>query len=129
MEDVYEAGDRVSLWELCCWHAAARADEVVVRVSDGSLVCYRRGGADLASYARRIATRQEPDLRLDPDAAETADLVAVVTGDIDPAPGAEVFALHPGSLDPNRVTLVDAAHLLSTLTPDTRAKLAQPDHP
>jgi hypothetical protein len=126
MEDVYEAADRVSLWELSCWHAAARADEVVVRVSDGSLVCYRRGAADPASFARRVATRQEPDARAEPDAAETADLVAVVTGDVEPAPGAEVFALHPGSLDPNRVTLVDAAHLLSTLTPDARAKLAQP---
>ena len=124
MEDVYDAGDRVSLWELCCWHAAARADEVVVRCTDGSVIGYQRGAEDIGRFARRLTTRQEPDLRLAPDAAELADLVAVVTGDVDPAPGAEVYAVHPLSLDPNRHILVDAAHLLSTLAPDTRARLA-----
>ncbi len=123
MEDVYAAGDRVSLWELCCWHAAARADEVVVRCTDGSVIGYQRGAEDVAAFARRVSTRLEPDLRLAPDAAELADLVAVVNGDVDPAPGAEVYAVHQLSLDPNRHTLIDAAHLLSTLAPDTRARL------
>ena len=126
MEDVYGTGDRVSMWELCCWHAAARADEVVVRCADGSVVGYRRDAEDLASFARRVATRQEPDLRLELGSVELADLVAVVNGDVDPAPGAEVFVLHQGSLDANRVTLLDAAHLLAALAPDTRARLVQP---
>ncbi|MEU8224911.1 MXAN_6230/SCO0854 family RING domain-containing protein [Kribbella sp. NPDC048915] len=31
MEEVHGSGDRVSLWEICCWHAAARTDEIAVR--------------------------------------------------------------------------------------------------
>ena len=126
MEDVYDAGDRVSLWELCCWQAAGRAGEVVVRCADGSVIGYRRrDGESAVEFARRLARRAEPDVRLDAEAAAGADLVAVVTGDVEPAPGAEVYALHPATLDANRVELVDAAHLLAALAPDTRARLPQ----
>jgi hypothetical protein len=34
-----------------------------------------------------------------------------------------VYAPYPASLDANRVILVDAAHLLGVLIPDTRARL------
>lgn len=125
MDDVYGAGDRVSLWELSCWHAAGRAGEIAVRTADGDVVGYqRRTGEDPAGFARRVAARREPDLRLPADAAELADLAAVITGDIDPAPGAEVYALYPAGLDGDRVTLIDAAHLLGVLAPDTRARLS-----
>lgn len=124
LEDVYGAGDRVSLWELSCWHAAGRAGEIAVRTTDGGVIGYqRRTGEDTVAYARRVVARREPDVHLPEDAAELADLVAVVTGDVDPAPGAEVYALYPASLDANRVILVDAAHLLGVLIPDTRARL------
>ncbi|WP_433006089.1 MXAN_6230/SCO0854 family RING domain-containing protein [Kribbella sp. CA-294648] len=124
MEEVHGAGHRVSLWELACWHAAARTDEVVVRCADGSIVGYLRGGSeDVTEFARRLTARLEPDRYWDLDAANRADFVAVVTGDVDPKSGAEVYALHPHLLDPSNLTLVDAPHLLSTLTPDTRATL------
>jgi hypothetical protein len=125
MEEVYAAGHRVSLWELCCWHAAGRTGDIVVRCADGSIVGYTRGAAEeLSDFARRVTARLEPDRTLDPDDAMAgADLVALVAGDVEPPPGAEVFALHPGSLDGARLRLIDAPHLLGLLTPDARARL------
>lgn len=122
MEDVHGAGDRVSLWEICCWHAAARTDEVVVRCADGSVVGYLRDPAeDLSVFARRLTARLEPDRVWDQDAADRADFAAVLTADITPRVGAQVFALHPQLLDPATHTLLDAPQLLSALAPDTRA--------
>jgi hypothetical protein len=122
LEEVHGAGDRVSLWELCCWHAAGRTDEVVVRCADGSVVGYLRGDSEeLTDFARRLTARLEPDRYWDLDAANRADFIAVVTADVDPKSGAEVYALHPHLLDPGNVHLIDAPHLLSTLAPDTRA--------
>ncbi|MEU4396014.1 MXAN_6230/SCO0854 family RING domain-containing protein [Kribbella sp. NPDC023855] len=124
MEEVHGAGHRVSLWELACWHAAGRTDEAVVRCADGSIVGYLRGESeDLTEFARRLTARLEPDRYWDLDAANRADFVAVVTGDVDPKSGAEVYALHPHLLDPGNLTLIDAPHLLSTLAPDSRAAL------
>ncbi|WP_433159783.1 MXAN_6230/SCO0854 family RING domain-containing protein [Kribbella sp. CA-247076] len=122
LEEVHGAGDRVSLWEICCWHAAARTDEVVVRCADGSVVGYVRDPAeDLSAFARRLTARLEPDRSWDQDAAARADFAAVLTGDLTPRAGAEVYALHPHLLDPATHTLIDAPHLLSALAPDTRA--------
>jgi hypothetical protein len=122
LEEVHGAGDRVSLWEVCCWHAAARTDEVVVRCADGSVVGYLRDPAeDLSTFARRLTARLEPDRVWDQDAADRSDFAAVLTADITPRPGAQVFALHPHLLDPATHTLIDAPQLLSVLAPDTRA--------
>jgi hypothetical protein len=124
IEEVHGAGDRVSLWELSCWHAAARTNEVVVRCADNSIVGYLRGETeDVSDFARRLTARLEPDRHWDLDAANRADFAAVITGDIDPKSGAEVYALHPHLLDPANLNLIDAPHLLSTLAPDTRATL------
>ncbi len=128
LEEVHGAGDRVTLWEVCCWHAAARSTEVVVRCADGSVVGYLRGESeDVASFARRLTARLEPDRYWDLDAATRADFVAVINGDIEPKSGADVYALHPHLLDPGSVHLLDAPHLLTTLTPDTRARLTTPN--
>ncbi|WP_460661285.1 MXAN_6230/SCO0854 family RING domain-containing protein [Kribbella swartbergensis] len=122
LEEVHGAGDRVSLWEVCCWHAAARTDEVAVRCADGSVVGYlRQTGEDLSAFARRVTARLEPDRVWDQEAAEQSDFAALLTGDITPRPGAQVYALHPQLLDPATHTLVDAPHLLSALAPDSRA--------
>jgi hypothetical protein len=122
LEEVHGAGDRVSLWEICCWHAAARTDEVVVRCADGSVVGYLRDPSeDLTTFARRLTARLEPDRPWDEDAATRADFAAVVTADITPGPGAQIYALHPHLLDPSAHTLIDAPHLLTALAPDTRA--------
>ncbi|HEY3562034.1 MAG TPA: MXAN_6230/SCO0854 family RING domain-containing protein [Kribbella sp.] len=123
LEEVHGSGDRVSLWEICCWHAAARTDEIAVRCADGSVVGYRRGaGEDLATYARRVIARLQPDRTWDEDAAARADFVAVLAGDVAARPGAEVYALHPRLLDHASVALIDAPHLLAVLAPDTRAR-------
>ncbi|MFK4089317.1 MXAN_6230/SCO0854 family RING domain-containing protein [Kribbella sp. NPDC020789] len=122
LEDVYGSGDRVSLWEICCWHAAARADEVAVRCDDGSVVGYLRAPAeDIAAFARRLIARLEPDRVWDEDAASRADFVGVLNGDLTPRAGAQVYALHPRLLDATTLTLVDASYLLSALAPDSRA--------
>ncbi|WP_350274778.1 MXAN_6230/SCO0854 family RING domain-containing protein [Kribbella sp. HUAS MG21] len=123
LEEVHGSGDRVSLWEICCWHAAARSEEIAVRCADGSVVGYRRGaGEDLADFARRVTTRLEPDRTWDADAATSSDFLAVVAADITPRRGAEAYALHPRLLDPTTHTLIDAPHLLAALAPDTRAR-------
>ena len=123
LEEVHGSGDRVSLWEVCCWHAAARTDEIAVRCADGSVVGYQRQPSEeLAAFARRVTARLEPDRRWDEDAADRADFVAVLAGDVTPRSGAEVYALHPRLLDRASVTLVDAPHLLAVLAPDTRAR-------
>ncbi|TDD59307.1 hypothetical protein E1263_15420 [Kribbella antibiotica] len=122
LEDVYGSGDRVSLWEICCWHAAARADEIAVRCDDGSVVGYLRDPAeDVTTFAKRLIARLEPDRVWDEDAASRADFVGVLNGDLTPRPGTEVFALHPRLLDATTLALVDASWLLSSLAPDSRA--------
>ena len=75
-----------------------------------------------AQFPRRVTARLEPDRRWDEDAADRADFVAVLAGDVTPRSGAEVYALHPRLLDRASVTLVDAPHLLAVLAPDTRAR-------
>ncbi|MEV5889283.1 MXAN_6230/SCO0854 family RING domain-containing protein [Nonomuraea fuscirosea] len=104
---------RVTLWEVACWHAAARAAEVVVRRRDGSLVRYaRRSGEDVAAFAARLAARAEaPAFDGPPTGVELAVLVA---GDVE-LPGARAYALHPYGLGEAR--LIDAADLLSDLAP------------
>ncbi len=123
LEEVHGSGDRVSLWEICCWHAAARSDEIAVRCADGSVVGYVRDPAEeLATFVRRVVARLEPDRSWDEDAAKRADFVAVLTGDVMPRAGAEVYALHPRLLDGASLSLIDAPYLLSGLAPDTRAR-------
>ncbi|MEV5963794.1 MXAN_6230/SCO0854 family RING domain-containing protein [Kribbella sp. NPDC051952] len=128
MEEVHASGDRVSLWEICCWHAAARSDEIAVRCADGSVVGYHRDpGEDLATFARRLTARLEPDRAVwDEDAAGRSDFVAVLTGDVTARSGAEIYALHPHLLDPTNHRLIDAPHLLAVLAPDSRAHAPLP---
>jgi hypothetical protein len=125
LEEVHGSGDRVSLWEIACWHAAARTDEVVVRCADGSVVGYvRTPDEDTTTFAHRLTTRREPDRIWDTDAAQRADFVAVVSADdLNPPAGATVYALHPRLLDPTTHNLIAAPTLLSPLTPDARARL------
>lgn len=123
LAEVHGSGDRVSLWEICCWHAAARTDEIAVRCADGSVVGYVRDPSEeLATFARRVTARLEPDRGWDEDAVNRADFVAVLSGDVTPRSGTEVYALHPRLLDQASVSLIDAPHLLAVLAPDTRAR-------
>jgi hypothetical protein len=88
------------------------------------VVGYLRGeDEEVGAFAHRLVARLEPDRYWDLDAAARADFLAIITGDVEPKAGAEVYALHPRLLDSGSVQLIDAPHLLSTLAPDERARL------
>ncbi|MFD9948437.1 MXAN_6230/SCO0854 family RING domain-containing protein [Nonomuraea sp. NPDC059023] len=103
--------ERVTMWELACWHAAGRAQEVLVRRRDGVVVRYeRRPGEPVASFAARLSARAgAPEGR--PDGAELAMLVR---GDVDLPADAGVYALYPDRCGGRRL---EAADLLSGLAP------------
>lgn len=89
--------DRVSLWEVACWHAAARAEQVVVRGRDGSLVRYaRRRDEDVAAFAARMIARADAP-PYDGDLGEVA-LAVLVDWDVELPQKAEVYALHLAGL-------------------------------
>ncbi|GGT05237.1 hypothetical protein GCM10010156_73700 [Planobispora rosea] len=138
LEDVFGLGDRVTLWEVACWHAAARAAAVTVRHRDGTVGHYRRGPDETAAaFAARLTARTLPDhtwttregagLALPDrgtDAAgqrtpREASFAAVIDDDLDVAEGAQVYALHPGRLDPAGIRALDAPGLVDLLSPAT----------
>ncbi len=96
----FAAGTRVSVWELACWHAAARAETTTVRHGNGSLVAYRREPGETVGA--------EP-------AGGRPDLAALVRGDAEVAERASVFALYPSQVDTGRATPLDAADLVAAL--------------
>ncbi|MBX6387117.1 MAG: hypothetical protein IRZ07_29755 [Microbispora sp.] len=119
-EDAYGLGERVTLWEVACWHAAARAREVVVRHRDGAVSRYtRRPGEDAAAFASRLGARREAAPGPEGGPPE-ADLAVVLHDDVPVREGAQVYALHPARLDPDVVRMLDAADLVGMLAPATR---------
>ncbi|GAA3202918.1 MXAN_6230/SCO0854 family RING domain-containing protein [Actinocorallia longicatena] len=116
VEQVYGEGGRVTLWELACWHAGARASNVTVRSGNGSLVRYVRGaGEDADAFTGRLLAGGEPDdVRPPPP---DPGFAALVKADLDLPGGTEVYALYPWRLDASKVRLLDAADLLSPLVP------------
>ncbi|MFC4585785.1 MXAN_6230/SCO0854 family RING domain-containing protein [Sphaerisporangium corydalis] len=115
LEDFYGLGERVTLWEVACWHAAARAGEVLVRRGDGAPLRYaRRAGEDAWAFASRLMAARDPDGTVDGPVG-AASLAAVIDGDVALAPGAEVYALYPDRLEGTGLRLLDAADLLSGL--------------
>ncbi|GAA2208981.1 hypothetical protein GCM10009850_044390 [Nonomuraea monospora] len=111
LESAFE--HRVTMWEVGCWHAAARAADVVVRRRDGSLVRYeRRPDEDVPDFAARLAARA--DAPAFDGSLDGVELAALVSGDVE-LPGAQAYALYPHALGEAR--LLDAADLLSGLTP------------
>ncbi|TDE51258.1 hypothetical protein E1295_18785 [Nonomuraea mesophila] len=112
---------RVTLWEVACLHAAARADDVVVRRRDGSLHRYeRRPGEDAEEFAARLVARAAaPPFEGPPDGT---DLAVLVSGDL-ALPEAQVHALHSYGLEAAR--RLDAADLLSVLAPAPAAATAR----
>ncbi|MFD0664538.1 MXAN_6230/SCO0854 family RING domain-containing protein [Thermocatellispora tengchongensis] len=120
MEDVYGLGDHVTLWELARWHAAARAEEVLIRHRDGTTTLHRRTpGEPPAAFAARLTPLPSPAPAPTGD-TPLPDFAALVTADVPLAPGAQVYALYPALLDPTTTTLLDAADLLTPLTPATQ---------
>ncbi|MFC4060085.1 RING finger family 4 domain-containing protein [Planomonospora corallina] len=139
LEDVFGLGEHVTLWEVACWHAAARAPEVLVRHRDGGVGRYVRGATEeIGAFAARLTALTAPDhgpavpggtpgpvpgtasggmsgtaSGTVPGAAGFAALAD--GGGLTPADGAQVYALRPGPLDPAEVRLLDAADLVGAL--------------
>ncbi len=112
----FAAGRRVSLWEVACWHAATRAATVLVRHRDGTVVGYRRGGAETPSaFAARLAALSPPDDNSTAPGGPLPDFAALVKGDAELAEGAQVYALYRSGLDASTIRLVDAGDLIGAL--------------
>jgi hypothetical protein len=113
---LFASGARVSLGELALWRSAARAATVFVRHHDRSFSCYRRrAGESVMAFADRIGA---PDTDAPgPARPETAGLAHLLRGDLSPADGSDVYALHPGALDAGRVRLLTAADVVAALAP------------
>ncbi|WP_256863225.1 TerD family protein [Microbispora sp. GKU 823] len=119
-EDAYGLGERVTLWEVACWHAAARAREVVVRHRDGAVSRHaRRPGEDAAAFASRLGVRHAAGPAAEAGAAE-AGLAVVLEDDVRVSEGAQVYALHPARLDPALIRSLDACDLVGMLAPAAR---------
>jgi len=120
--DVFRREGRVTLWEVACWHAAARAGEVLLRRRDGTITRHRRAaGEEPAAFAARLLAAPSAPASPTPPGAEAAgrpDFAAVVDGDVEVREDAEVYALYPGLLDPTRVRLQGPSSLLSSLAPE-----------
>jgi hypothetical protein len=112
----FSAGHRVSLWELACWHAAVRANTVVVRDRDGSRATYRRAaGETMADFAGRLVALGPADGTDSPDVQP--ELAALVRGDVDLPDDAQVYALYRARLDPARLRMLQASDLVAALAP------------
>lgn len=109
LEDVYGLGERVTMWEVACWHAAARAQEIVVRHRDGTTSRHFRGSDDAAAFAARLTTPSGDR------GTVMADFAALIQDDAQVTEGAQVYVLHPERLDPTKVRLLDATDLISQL--------------
>jgi hypothetical protein len=112
----FEAGSRVTIGQLGRWLAAARAGEVLVR--DGAQIALyrRRKNEPVGIFAARVATG-DIDGAGDPEDAATAGFQLLVRGDLPVPDGAEVYALHPASLDASKVRLLAAADVAGMLAP------------
>ena len=114
LEESIRRGERVLLGELARWHAAARAQTVLVRRSDGSLLRYDRS-VDVASFAARLVDPAAADGTALTEDAAAAGFAVLLHGDLPLRPGAEVFALHPLGLDAARLRLLAASDLVAAL--------------
>lgn len=115
VEDYFGGGRRVSMWELACWHAAARADLVQVRRPHGPVARYlREAGEAVEAFAARLTALAPPD---DVVSAriESAQFAVLVRGDADVDAGNQVYALHRATLDAGRVELLEGADLVAML--------------
>lgn len=105
--EYFTGGARVTLWDLACWHAAARSDEAVVvrRASvpgapDEVLVFRRREYEDAAAFAARLRTLGAPEERRPAGGPGEADVLAARAAD-----GRRVLlALREGGVAPDKAT-------------------------
>ncbi|MEU8005443.1 MXAN_6230/SCO0854 family RING domain-containing protein [Catellatospora sp. NPDC049111] len=111
----FGAGFRVSMWELACWHAAARADRVLVR--DGVVRGYERQPYERAvDFAARLV-HAGPAEHDETAQSAPAAFAALLHGDAELTDAARVYALYHGGLDAARVDRLAAADLVAQLAP------------
>jgi hypothetical protein len=115
LEDAFGLGDRVTLWEISGWNAAARSREVVVRRRDGAYGSYQRGDDEsVTAFANRLIALTPPDLELGTVADLTGvDFAALVRSGVELPAGTSAYALYPWSLDGAKVQVLDAADLVA----------------
>jgi hypothetical protein len=107
----------MTIGEVARIHAAARADEVLVRHPDGVAVLRRGSSEDAGAFAARIARRHEPDTTATPQDTATAELQFLVRGDSTAPDDAEIFALYPSTLNATTIRLRAAADFVADLAP------------
>jgi Prokaryotic RING finger family 4 len=114
---LYTSGARITMGELATWHAAARADVVLVRCDDGVVHRFlRSAGEDVPTFAGRILAGT-PDSVGSADEITPVPLAFLIRGDAPVAAGADVYALYPAGLDTTAVRLLAAADLAASLAP------------
>lgn len=117
----HTSGRRTSMWQLAMWHAASRAETVLVRRCARVDVLERRADEPVAAFARRIADPGASDRALAslPDLATGPGPVfaALLHGDVDLPPGSTAYALLPGPAAAGDLTQRTGLDLLSDLAP------------
>ncbi|GAA4830386.1 MXAN_6230/SCO0854 family RING domain-containing protein [Kitasatospora terrestris] len=121
--------NRATLWDIASARAAACADEVVVRGSDGGVQRWRRGGAESAeAFGARLRALRGSDGEADcglPDLLSgKRAFVALVDGDV-PVPeklSGTLYRLYPGPIDaaPEELERLTAGDLVAGLVPRPR---------
>jgi hypothetical protein len=113
----FAAGFRPTMWELACWHAAARADDVVARTAGAGLRTYRRQpGESVTGFASRLLA-VGPCEDVDDEQRTPATFAALVRADAALTEAAAVYALYQAGMDANRVQRLAAADLVGLLAP------------
>lgn len=117
LTELYASEARVRLGELAVWHAAARAQAVLVRRADGTVVRHdRRAGETSTTFAARIIARGDGQPTT-VGAGAPPGLAFLLRGDIQLRAGAEVYALYAGGLVAGEVRLLAADDLAAQLAP------------
>ncbi|MCT2594416.1 hypothetical protein LHJ74_31675 [Streptomyces sp. N2-109] len=127
LTDAFGGGARVTLWDVACWHAAARtrAGAPVLVRSEGKLLSYRRGmGESAYAFAVRLREGLSPDgmpssvqpLLADAGHVFGALVHADLTG-LPPAATGTVYRLYPGTSDASALDRVTPGDLVAGLAP------------
>ncbi|MEU4330716.1 MXAN_6230/SCO0854 family RING domain-containing protein [Nonomuraea dietziae] len=111
VESAFGSGARVTLWEVACWHAAARSRSVLVRRGERVERLDRGRDEPVRDFADRLVARAKGGEHS--GGYERVDFAALVSGEVDLPSSAQVYALYPGRLDD--VRRMDAADLISGL--------------
>jgi hypothetical protein len=117
LEESFAAGGRVTLGDVARWHAAARADEVLVRNGDRIALYRRRDTEPVAAFAARLPDLARADGDARPEDAAAAGLQLVMHGDLPCPDGADVYALYPAGIAADAVRLLTAADVVAALAP------------